>query len=115
MGVWVGKTLMDDSHILLTQDGVRTARSIARLSADKQWDAKFVATLKGSPWNPLGTAARESVQVGGEALHKPASRRRMYIPEAVVQRFGKSKGCAACRGGGRHTEHPGRSSRRSKK
>ena len=33
-----------------------------------------IAIVKGTPGNPLGTAARESIAAGGAALQKPASR-----------------------------------------
>lgn len=98
-GVWVGKTLLGDTHIVLTPDGVRTARTIARLSEEPRSDEAFVKSCKGSPWNPLGTAAREKITAGGEAMHKPASRRRLYITEAILERHGKTKGYEACRGG----------------
>ena len=75
----VGKTLFDDSHIVLTPNGAAVSRSIARMSEDKRWDKELLSRVRGTPWNPLGTAAREALTAGGEALQKPASRRRLYL------------------------------------
>ena len=102
-GIWVGKTTLDDEHLLLTPAGVRTARSVKRLPEEKKYDKVFLASCKGTPWNPLATQARETLDAA--EIVKPASRKRLYITEALVKKFGKSKGCEACRGqGGPHTE-----------
>ena len=104
-GLWVGKTTLDDSHIVLTEDGVKTARSIARMSPDKRWDKAFLERVRGTPWNPRATEARETLDAGAAALHRPASRRRLYITQEIVRRHGKSRRCGACRGEvGAHSE-----------
>ena len=36
LGVWVGKTTIDDEHIVLTPEGVRTSRAVQRLPEDER-------------------------------------------------------------------------------
>ena len=61
--------------------------------------------MRGTPWNPLGTPARESLTAGGEALQKPASRRRLYLKDWMFKELGKTKGCPGCAGKeDRHSE-----------
>ena len=38
-GISVGKTFADACHIVLTPDGARTSRAIARALDDRRWDA----------------------------------------------------------------------------
>lgn len=104
IGIWVGKLSLDDCHIILTPDGVRTVRSISRLSEDLKWDREFVKQVKGTPWNPLGVAHRDHLGADGSALHRTQSRKRVYITTPIIKRLGKTKGCEACIGKA-HTLH----------
>jgi hypothetical protein len=51
-GVWVGRAEGTDEHLVMTTDGLKTARSIRRLTGPEQWKAEFLNKVRGLPWAP---------------------------------------------------------------
>ena len=63
-GIWLGHTDDSDEHIIMTPEGVITARTIVRLEPDKRADRDLLMNCKGVPWStstvvgkPLGSRA----------------------------------------------------------
>ena len=50
-GIWVGKSPIDDIHIVLTREGAKTYRSIRRLAKEQSADENTLAEVKGLPWS----------------------------------------------------------------
>ena len=60
VGVWLGKTLGSDEHLLGAADGVRKCRSAFRRPEGKRWDRTVLDRMKGVPWQPkMGRTAIE--------------------------------------------------------
>ena len=63
--------------LLLTPAGVERSRSVKRQEDALQWKADVLSKVKGSPWNPAGAEARETLAAGPSLIaHRD---RRMYI------------------------------------
>ena len=71
-GVWIGREEQGLNHLLLTTEGVKTARCIRRLASDGQNDINELERACGLPW-----AIKDGV---GEGLH----RRRVTPARAVT-------------------------------
>ena len=50
-GMWVGKTI--DEHLLATDGGVYTTRSVKRVADTEQRRADLVKSCQGTPWDRL--------------------------------------------------------------
>ena len=50
-GIWVGKSPIDDTHIVLTKEGAKTYRSIRRLAKEQSADLSVLKEVKGLPWS----------------------------------------------------------------
>ena len=73
-GVWLGKTITNDTHIIGTSKGVFITRSVRRLS--EPWDLKLAGDVESSPWD-FGYAALGSRLVLAKRVLPPQ-------PEPVV-------------------------------
>jgi hypothetical protein len=51
-GLWVGKCIESDEHILLTSEGAYKARSIRRKPFQEQTDRELAKVVTGLPWLP---------------------------------------------------------------
>jgi hypothetical protein len=103
-GLFVGKLTETDEFLLLTERGLMKARAVKRLSGEEAWDAAFLLSCKGSPWNPSGKL--EEGVVRGTALNPGARIRRMYITKEMTAKFGITDTCPCCLGipGWSHSE-----------
>ena len=93
---WVGKTDLGDEHIGIasTCEVTYRARSARRLRINAKWDFKALENIKVTPWHP---------EFRRERTAETAPRRR-YITWAIVERLGRTDGCANCAGdGGAHS------------
>ena len=59
VGIWVGKTLRADEHLVGTSGGVKTCRSIWRRPEGKRFDKNALDRMVGSPWDPVPSTVRE--------------------------------------------------------
>ena len=50
-GIWCGKHVWNDMHIVLTPEGAYEARTIRRLAAEQSFNALEMVIAKGLPWN----------------------------------------------------------------
>ena len=50
-GIWVGKSPIDDTHIVLTKEGAKTYRSIRRQAKEQSADLSVLKEVKGLPWS----------------------------------------------------------------
>ena len=71
-GVWVGKKLESDEHLVATSTGVHSCRTVRRLPKGSQFDAALIDTVVGNPWNtrvgagrPKGRGVQQLPVVGG--------------------------------------------------
>ena len=107
-GVWLGKRLGTEEHLVMKEDGVVVR---ARAVRDMEKDMKLTDydIMTGQPHDPLGTLraggqrdrARRVDPDGGE-LPLPAEERaapkRVMITKEVVAIFGATAGCKKCMG-----------------
>ena len=52
-GIYAGKTLNSDEHLVLTKSGTETVRTVRRLPAGSQFQKEALAEARGVPWNTL--------------------------------------------------------------
>ena len=50
-GVWVGRSVLSDEHIVLTLAGRVFSRTIRRFEPTRRHDAGFLDKVKGPPWD----------------------------------------------------------------
>ena len=75
VGVWLGKTLGSDEHLLGAADGVRKCRSAFRRPEGKRWDRTVLDRMKGVPWQPkMGRTAMR-----GKPAPATPGKRGVYI------------------------------------
>ena len=92
--------------------------SIKQIPEGEQWDAEFVRTIRGTPWDPepskTGEERRRGEREEEEAEHelppvpldheeRAPERRAMKITRRILQRFGETPGCAGCQAMSRGT------------
>ena len=51
LGIWVGRTITSNEHILLTQGVVLRCRSVRRLELEERHIKKIMESAKGVPWD----------------------------------------------------------------
>ena len=93
-GVWLGKRNSTDEHLVGTEDGTTTARTVQRRPEEHRWSKDVFQKLVATPSQPRG-------------LHdgREAEPRQKYITKAIMDRLGRTAGCGACEGARRpHTE-----------
>ena len=66
--MWVGKSPIDDTHIVLTREGAKTYRSIRRLAKDQSAEENMLAEVKGLPWS-VKHGVRLGVKAAPEKSH----------------------------------------------
>ena len=59
LGVWLGKSMRADEHLVGASKGVLTCRSIWRRPEQQRWNKQLLDAFVGSPWEPVPPAARE--------------------------------------------------------
>ena len=55
VGVWLGKSLSSDEHLIGTSQGIRRCRSIWRRPENKRWEQARLNAVTGTPWQPKGS------------------------------------------------------------
>ena len=106
-GIWLGKRLGTEEHVVMKEDGtVVRARSVREV--DKNLTIADLNVLTGRPHDPLSTIrgvprdAGRRVDLGdGEGdggVDEEAPPKRVQITKDVVLRFGGTAGCKKCRG-----------------
>ena len=71
--VWIGRLDADDSHLLLTEEGLLQARSVRRLPLPACADSDIVAKAVGLPWSPKE----------GMRKHKAKKLKSLPVPEPL--------------------------------
>ncbi|CAE7209052.1 lgrA, partial [Symbiodinium natans] len=67
-GVYAGKNAAGDEHLVLTESGVQTCRTVRRLPESARYEAAILNKAKGVPWNRyLGIATSKVVQERSES------------------------------------------------
>lgn len=79
---------------MLTEEGVKKARTVKRVSKPLRWDAAMLAKVRGSPWDPQGRNMDKIIAMK-EKLD-PGQIRGVYITEARMKKYGRTKGCPGC-------------------
>ena len=97
IGVWLGKSLMSDEHLIGTDQGIRRCRSIWRRPEKKRWEKKTFEGFRGLPWQPRGEL---TVVPGTPSLPAPGTpgggRRGVYITLGMQEKHGQTPGCPGC-------------------
>ena len=115
VGVWLGKRVSSDEHVVGLEDGSVCVSSAVRLLPDSEsWDVEFVNKLRGTPWRPSGKEPEAREEGGGAIIPegrpldpghpeqlrpaRPAGvSRDLYIKREHLTKFGYTEGCAKCR------------------
>ena len=106
-GIYVGHHERTGSSLYLTPQGVVRGVGMHRLPEADRWDAGFLATCVGTPWEvtlgkPVGVAEEEQVQpppmviVRAEPRAEETSRRKFYITRADIVKYGATDNCKGC-------------------
>ncbi len=122
-GIWVGKKLHTDEHLVMKEDGLVVRSRAVRENSQELTIADY-DKLRSTPHDPLGTtrsatrSTRPEVPLKGkdeeEEEYKP---RRAKIPRSCIKKFGITPGCPKCRAiergdrgheAGGHSEHAGK-------
>ena len=90
MGVWLGKSLVSDEHIIGTPSGIRKCRSCYRRPEKQRWEKSILDSFKGVPWQPKG----DGVEMRKEPTE--GGKRGVYITVDRQVRHGSTKGCPGC-------------------
>ena len=101
-GIWVGKAPMTDEHIILTENGIQTARLLHRVPPEERFVISALKKVRGLPWN--GRAENLKATIVTQQEQGRSGHRRVYLTTRVVARHGATPGCSGCVGLGPHTE-----------
>ena len=100
-GVWLGKQLSSEEHLVMKADGlVVRARAIREMSGELKWED--VDKLQSTPHDPTGTlrSGDRDSRKQPEAKEQEEEDRRpraVRITREMVMKFGGTKGCMKCR------------------
>ena len=86
-GVYVGKNAVGDEHLLLTEAGVQTCRTVRRLPESSQYSSEVLEKARGVPWNRYLGIATSRVQ------QEKSENKAVAVPEleaAETYDFGSS-------------------------
>ena len=89
LGAWVGKMDLTDEHLLGTIAGIRSSRTIYRLTKSHCFNNDALDRIAGTPTNSKPDGAATDPQV-----------RRQYITQRWVDEHGVTPGCPRCEGRG---------------
>ncbi len=102
-GIWVGKKLHTDEHLIMKEDGLVVRSRAVRENSQELTIADY-DKLRSTPHDPLGTirsptrSSRPEVPTKSkeeeEEEYKP---RRAKIPRSCIKKFGVTPGCPKCR------------------
>ena len=102
-GLWLGKTLSSDDHIIGTHQGIRKCRTIFRRPDRKRHDVKWVDQSIGTPWQPRGQgvlipqAVSDSLRIEPQLAPPVASgKKSVYITTDRQYKYGQTPGCKGC-------------------
>ena len=87
-GIYAGKTLMSDEHLVLTSAGVETVRTVRRLPAGSQFQLETLKQARGVPWNTLEGVDR--IKPAPEKSRPAASALPTAEPEELYDFHGES-------------------------
>ena len=92
-GIWVGKSDIDDTHLVVDLDrGIQKVRTARRMPEEFRWNAEMLQDIRVTPWKPT---PGKTPQVAG---------RSMYITERMIDAHGPTDRCKKCsRGRGEHS------------
>ena len=109
-GAWLGHSRNSNEAVIGTPEGVVRAYAIKRMPEDSRWDGELLKNLKGTPQQPdplkQGTHIPIRINFDPPASEEPvpvardseAGRiRRMMITPALLEKYGYTDGCDACR------------------
>ena len=96
IGIWLGKTLSADEHVIGTPQGIRKCRSVWRRPEPRRWEKHRLEAVTGTPWQPKGQAL--VVPCDNKPLTLPDGRkvRSAYITLERQIKHGPTPGCPGC-------------------
>ena len=72
-GIYLGRAMSSDEHILGTRVGVIRARTVRRLDEDSRYDAQLLLAMRGVPWETRASAEARRLQLGPTPWITPAA------------------------------------------
>ncbi|CAK8995597.1 unnamed protein product [Durusdinium trenchii] len=111
-GIWLGKSLQSDEHLVATEHGIRRCRTIWRKPERLRWNLKGFQSWVGLPWQPRGppTPTPEAIRSGVTSPGTPVPgtpgvKKGVYITVGQQLKHGMRPGCPGCHSS---DEHPKR-------
>ena len=100
-GIWLGKTVSSDEHLIGTAKGIRRCRSLWRMPEERRWSLKAFTEWSGLPWQPKGNPTMVPGTPGfgipGTGVAVPTTpgqgRRGVYITLARQLKYGPTPNC----------------------
>ncbi|CAE7318183.1 GIP, partial [Symbiodinium sp. CCMP2456] len=96
IGIWLGKTLSADEHVVGTPQGIRKCRSVWRRPEPRRWEKHRLEAVTGTPWQPKSQAL--VVPGDNRPITLPDGRkgRSVYITLERQIKRGPTPGCPGC-------------------
>ena len=111
-GIWLGKSLQSDEHLVATEHGIRRCRTIWRKPERLRWNLKGFQSWVGLTWQPRGppTPTPEAIRSGvtrpGTPVPgTPGVKKGVYTTVGQQLKHGMTPGCPGCHSS---DEHPKR-------
>ena len=104
VGVWLGKSLSSDEHLIGTSQGIRRCRSIWRRPENKRWEQARLNAVTGTPWQPKGSLTivpQDNQRLPAPGTPAPGTpgggrQRSVYITVERQIKHGPTPGCPGC-------------------
>ena len=104
VGVWLGKSLSSDEHLIGTSQGIRRCRSIWRRPENKRWEQARLNAVTGTPWQPKGRLTivpQDNQRLPAPGTPAPGTpgggrQRSVYITVERQIKHGPTPGCPGC-------------------
>ena len=115
-GVWLGKPVGNDEHIVATSHGVIQARCSRRRERTAKYDPNLIKQVQGVPWDIKRTEEPNETVPSHPSppaphVHQGATEREHKLKQ-FCQACGKTPGCRACHHGVRGNTHSAQCKRR---
>ena len=95
-GIWVGRSEVDNTHIMLTTQGVENVRTVRRLPSSSQFCMETMESVVGLPWAPREGAVRaEPERSNVEVIPIPVGIGNSGSPEEIADGPANADGAAS--------------------
>ena len=98
-GVWVGKSMASEEHMLMTLAGLVRTRTAKRKPEGEQYDKELLHQVRGLPWDPMAGEVTQPDFFRAPASGVPSHEVKEETPiQQFLREHGRTPGCSACDG-----------------